>query len=209
LDSRTLVLRRGWIRTLFLLNAIHVLVAVAPWQVILPATSVEAFGAAGFAWLISSFGLGALIGGFAARWVHVRRPAQTFIALSTTFVLMPCALASLSHLGLALAVGIYITIGALLEVGAVLYQTMVQMIVADQDLGRVFSLMSFASLVVNPCGMALAATAGRVVTIELLVAIGSGLMIASSMVALRSTAVSTVDREYAALTLDKADSRGR
>lgn len=155
LEGVRLVMRMRWLATLELMALLQVLLAVAPWMVLLPLVfkdgpgGLQTYGIA-----LSAFAVGGLIGAVVAAHVRLRKPGIAFLAGFLPFGVCCGGLALSQSLPLVVALSVLAGFGT--EFADVLKMTAIQRQIPQEFLGRVFALDFFASLVPMPLGQLLA-----------------------------------------------------
>ncbi len=154
LDGFSVLVRMRWLAALEVMAATHVLLAVAPWLVLLPIITERGTGGINtYAWLLGAFSAGGIPGALVASRLRLRRPGVALL-----LGLMPFGIACLALGGKAsmvLLVPLFFIAGFGTEVTDVLKMTAIQQQVAPEFLGRVFSLDFLASFVTMPLGQLL------------------------------------------------------
>ncbi|MFJ9041441.1 MFS transporter [Streptomyces sp. NPDC102406] len=148
------VVERRWVLTVLLVDVAHVLLAVAPWLVLLPTISVREFGPRGYGFLLGAFALGGLLGGLVAMRHRPRRPGLTSLGAQALFI-GPLLFLLAPDIGLVPLLVVYAVAGAGSEYNTVLWTGALQRAYPDRLLGRVMALSSLASTVLMPLGLAL------------------------------------------------------
>jgi MFS family permease len=133
---------------------VHVLLAVAPWIVLLPVVSDRRLGGIeSYGTLLGAFAAGAVPGALLGARVRVRLRGLVVLGGLMPFGLCCVALASTTELWVLM--GAFFVAGAGTELTDVVKMTEVQRQVPDEFLGRVFALDFFASFVTMPLGQLL------------------------------------------------------
>jgi DHA3 family tetracycline resistance protein-like MFS transporter len=177
------VVERRWVLTVLLLDIAHVLLAVAPWLVLLPTISVREFGPRGYGLLLGAFALGGLAGGLAAMRHRPRRPGLAALGAQALFV-GPLLTLLTPGIGLPWLLVVYAVAGAGSEYNTVLWTGALQRAYPDRLLGRVMALSSLASTVLMPVGLALTAAVASATGPTALLVAGAVVIAATTLLAL-------------------------
>lgn len=145
---------RPWIAWVVAMAMVHLLVAIAPFEILLPLLAEDEYGdVAIYGWLLAAFGVGAIGGAVIGARIRTAQPGTVAI-----FALVPfCVMLA----GLALEVPLLPLIAVLLLAGFgeaifdILWTTGLQRDVPDHLLSRVISLDFLGSLALLPLGLAL------------------------------------------------------
>ncbi|WP_309893645.1 MFS transporter [Archangium sp.] len=154
LDGFSVLLKMRWLATLEVMAVVHVLLAVAPWLVLLPIITERGTGSVGtYGWLLGAFSAGGLPGALAASRLRLKRPGVALL-----LGLIPFGIACLA-LGLTSSVlvllPLFFAAGFGTEFTDVFKMTAIQKQVAPEYLGRIFALDFLASFVTMPLGQLL------------------------------------------------------
>jgi len=114
-----------------------------------------AHGALGWGGLMSLFGAGSILGGFAATRIKPRRPARAALLWVLVFAAMPASLAA--NLSYALTGACFILSGGAIAIFSVIWDTTMQTQIPPELLARVSAYDMFGSLCLLPLGYLLAA----------------------------------------------------
>lgn len=145
---------RPWIAWVIATATVHLLVAIAPYEILLPLIAEEEYGSVAiYGWLLAAVGVGAVGGAVIGARIRPRQPGVVAVVALVPFCLMLG--------GLALEIPLVPLIGLLLLAGVgealfdVLWTTGLQRDVPDHLLSRVISLDWLGSLALLPLGLAL------------------------------------------------------
>lgn len=143
-----------WLTALEVMAMVHVLLAVAPWVVLLPVVADrELGGIESYGLLLGSFAAGAVGGALLAPRVRVRRRGLVVLAGLMPFGVCCIALWWTTQMWVLMVV--FVLAGAGTEFTDVIKMTAIQQQVPEDFLGRVFALDFFASFVTMPLGQLL------------------------------------------------------
>jgi MFS family permease len=154
LEGVRAMLRLRWLTALEVMAVVHILLAVAPWIVLLPVVAdrhlggIERYGA-----LLGAFAAGAIPGALLGARVRARRPGLVVLAGLMPFGLCCLALAASERLWLLLLAFFVAGLGT--ELTDIVKTTEIQRQVPGELLGRVLALDFFASFVTMPLGQLL------------------------------------------------------
>ncbi|MET8860318.1 MFS transporter [Streptomyces sp. NPDC004579] len=177
------VVKRRWVFAVLLTDIAHVLLAVAPWLVLLPTISVREFGPRGYGFLLGAFALGGLAGGLAVMRHRPRRPGLTALCAQILFV-GPLLTLLVPGIGLVPLLVVYAVAGAGSEYNTVLWTAALQRAYPDRLLGRVMALSSLASTVLMPIGLAVTGAVAAVTGPAVLLVTGAVVIAATTLAAL-------------------------
>lgn len=145
---------RPWIAIVVATAMIHVLVLIAPFEVLAPLTAEDEYGdVAIYGWMLAALGAGAIIGAVVAARIRPRLPGVLSLLLLIPFCVLMVALAVVPSVPVLLTV-IFVT-GFGEATFEVLWTTAVQRDVPDHLLSRVISIDFLGSLALLPIGLAL------------------------------------------------------
>ncbi len=145
---------RPWIAIVVATAMIHVLVLIAPFEVLAPLAAEEEYGdVAIYGWMLAALGAGAVLGAVVAARIRPRLPGVVGLLLLLPFCVLMVTLAVLPPVPVLLAV-IFVT-GMGESTFEVLWTTAVQRDVPDHLLSRVISVDFLGSLALLPIGLAL------------------------------------------------------
>ena len=145
---------RPWIAWVIAMSMIHLLFAIAPWEILAPLVAEEEYGSVAiYGWMLAAFGGGAVLGAVVGSRVRSERPGAVAVLALIPFSVLLTALALEAPLGALIAV--LVLAGAGEAVFDILWTTGMQRDVPDELLSRVFSLDWFGSLALLPVGLAL------------------------------------------------------
>lgn len=145
---------RPWIAIVVATAMIHVLVLIAPFEVLAPLAAEEEYGdVAVYGWMLAALGAGAVLGAVVAARIRPRLPGVVGLLLLLPFCVLMVTLAVLPPVPVLLAV-IFVT-GMGESTFEVLWTTAVQRDVPDHLLSRVISVDFLGSLALLPIGLAL------------------------------------------------------
>jgi MFS family permease len=183
LEGMRAVAARRWVWAVLAMDVSHILLAVAPWLVLLPTISVGHYGPCGYGLLMASFAAGGLCGGLIAMRHRPRRPGLSALLAQALFVF---PLLTLVPRGLSLWVLIvpYVVAGAGSEYSTVLWMSALQRTFPDQLMGRVMALSSLASTMLMPIGMAVTGAVAAVVGSSTLLLSGAVVIVVTTAAAL-------------------------
>jgi DHA3 family tetracycline resistance protein-like MFS transporter len=150
----TAIRDRPWIGILIGMAMIHLLLAIAPFEVLSPLIAEDDYGdVAIYGWMLAAMGTGAIVGAIFASRIQPRLPGIVGLLCLMPFCVLLVALAVAPSLPLLLAVLVFAGFGeATFEV---LWTTALQRDVPDNLLSRVVSLDFLGSLALLPLGLAL------------------------------------------------------
>lgn len=145
------ILKLRWLTALEIMAMVHVLLAVAPWVVLVPVVADRQLGGIeSYGLLLGSFAAGAVVGALIGARVRVR-----LLGLVVLGGLMPfgvCCIVMASTTALWAVMLAFFVAGVGAEMTDVVKTTEIQLQVPDELLGRVFALDFFASFVTMPLG---------------------------------------------------------
>lgn len=145
---------RPWIAIVVGIAMIHLLVAIAPWDVLAPLIADDDYGdVAIYGWMLAAMGTGAIIGAVAASRIRPRLPGVVSLLMLIPFCVLLVALALAPPLPVLLVVLFFAGIGE--ATFDVLWTTALQRDVPDHLLSRVISIDFLGSLALLPIGLAL------------------------------------------------------
>jgi len=145
---------RPWIAIVVATAMIHVLVLIAPFEVLAPLAAEEEYGdVAIYGWMLAALGAGAVVGAVVASRIRPRLPGVVGLLMLLPFCVLMVTLALLPPVPILLAV-IFVT-GLGESTFEVLWTTAVQRDVPDHLLSRVISVDFLGSLALLPIGLAL------------------------------------------------------
>ena len=167
---------------------IHLLVAIAPYEVLLPLIAEDEYGAvAVYGWLLASMGVGAVLGAIVGSRIRSAQPGVIAILALVPFCVMLAALAL--EVPLALLIGVLFLAGVGEAIFDILWTTGLQRDVPDHLLARVFSLDWLGSLALLPLGLALTGPAVEEFGREAVLLFGAGLALATLLPLLLSRSI--------------------
>ena len=145
---------RPWIAIVVGTAMIHVLVLIAPFEVLAPLTAENEYGdVAIYGWMLAALGAGAVLGAVVASRIRPRLPGVVGLLLLIPFCVLMVTIALVPPVPVLLAVIFLAGMGeATFEV---LWTTAVQRDVPDHLLSRVISIDFLGSLALLPIGLAL------------------------------------------------------
>ncbi len=184
------VRERPWLATLCILAAIQVMLAVAPWFVILPTVAMQRLGGeVALGVLSASFGVGGVIAAAVAiKW----RPARVGLVALGGVSLFAIAELAAAHSSSLLIVAGAVAIAAFgIELFDILKTTAVQKDVPRELLGRVMSLDMLGTLALLPLGQAMTGFAIGLFGISSLLTFGAVVVFLTAFLALLVPGVST------------------
>ena len=148
------ILARPWIGILVLMAMVHLLVAIAPFEVLSPLIAEDDYGdVAIYGWMLAAMGTGAIVGAIVASRIRPHLPGVVGLIALLPFCVLLVVLALAPPLPVLLAVLVLAGFGeATFEV---LWTTALQRDVPDHLLSRVVSLDFLGSLALLPVGLAL------------------------------------------------------
>jgi MFS family permease len=176
--------------------ALYFLITYAPFFVLGPYIAKHSMGGAG-TWgiVVTGEGIGALLGGLLGLRLRAKRP---LVAVGLLF--LPTALQSVLlafHAPVGLLAPAAALAGFAFSCGSVVWDTVVQRMIAPDKLARVAAYGWMGAMVFLPAGYALAGPISSLVGMRAYLLFGAGWVIASTLVVVRLRSV----RE---LTLDQA-----
>ena len=144
---------RPWIAWVIAMAMIHLLFAIAPWEILAPLVADEEYGSVAiYGWMLAAFGIGAVLGAFVGSRLRSEFPGAIAVLALVPFSLLLIALAL--EVPLAALIAILVLAGSGEAVFDILWTTGLQRDVPDELLSRVFSLDWFGSLALLPLGLA-------------------------------------------------------
>ncbi|MEA2201923.1 MAG: hypothetical protein QOI89_2519, partial [Solirubrobacteraceae bacterium] len=195
-DGWSAFVENTWMWVLVLWIALYFLVTYAPFFVLGPYIAKHSMGGAG-TWgiVVTGEGIGALLGGLLGLRLRAKRP---LVAVGLLF--LPTALQSVLlafHAPVELLAPAAALAGFAFSCGSVVWDTVVQTMIAPDKLARVAAYGWMGAMVFLPAGYALAGPISSLVGMRAYLLFGAGWVIASTLVVVRLRSV----RE---LTLDQA-----
>jgi predicted MFS family arabinose efflux permease len=153
-DGLREVTGRRWLFGSIVVASTTALLAAGPLLTIMPIVADRAYGgAAGYAWLLSALGVGAVLGGLIARSLQVRRPLLVGHVMLLPFAAAPVALIfSPPIIVVAAAFGL---VGVSQIMSGTLWNTALCRAVPPNTLGRVSAWDGLGSFALRPLGQAL------------------------------------------------------
>jgi DHA3 family tetracycline resistance protein-like MFS transporter len=175
---------RRWAAAVLVVDAAHILFAVAPWFVLLPVIMLDRFGdPSAYGAVASVFAAGGIAGALAAARWRPRRKGTVALLAQATFSACLLILAFTSSVpALVVAAGIAGVGGG---ISNVFWMTSLHEAFPDVVLGRVMALSTFGSLALMPLGLALAGPIATVVGDQAVLAVGAAVVIGTTLVVLR------------------------
>lgn len=170
---------RRWVSAVLVVDAAHILLAVAPWLVLLPMVSVDRYGPRGYGFLMAAFAAGGLCGGLVAMRHRPSRPGLSALLAQALFVLPLLALVP-AGLDLQVLIVLYAVAGAGSEYNTVLWTGALQQAFPGQLMGRVSALSSLASTMLMPVGLAVTGSVAGVAGSDTLLVFGAVVVVAST-----------------------------
>ena len=154
LDGLRALRDRPWIAIVVAVSTVHLLVAIAPFEVLTPLVAEDDYGdVAVYGWLLALFGGGAVLGAVVGSRIRTAQPGTVAIVALIPFCILLAVLAAAPPFGV-LAVFLLVA-GAGEAIFEVLWTTSLQRDVPDRLLSRVISLDWLFSLALLPVGLAL------------------------------------------------------
>jgi MFS family permease len=148
------MLRLRWLTALEIMAMVHVLLAVAPWVVLLPVVSDRQLGGIeSYGMLLGAFAAGAIPGALLGTKVRVR--LRGLVVLGGLMPFGVCCIALASTTEPWVLVLAFFVAGTGTELTDIVKTTEIQVQVPGELLGRVFALDFFASFVTMPLGQLL------------------------------------------------------
>jgi MFS family permease len=195
-DGWSAFVENTWMWVLVLWIALYFLITYAPFFVLGPYIAKHSMGGAG-TWgiVVTGEGIGALLGGLLGLRLRAKRP---LVAVGLLF--LPTALQSVLlafHAPVELLAPAAALAGFAFSCGSVVWDTVVQRMIAPDKLARVAAYGWMGAMVFLPAGYALAGPISSLVGMRAYLLFGAGWVIASTLVVVRLRSV----RE---LTLDQA-----
>ncbi|WND32848.1 MFS transporter (plasmid) [Streptomyces sp. BB1-1-1] len=160
---------RPWLWSVVSVFSLFGLVVFGPFDVLKAIVLIDRFGPSAYAWLISAFSLGAVIGGLLALWTAPVRPLRTGLLALLAFTPLPIVIGF--DLSAALVAAAMVAGGAANAYWAVVWATSVQSHAPPHALSRIHAYDVIGSIGLMPAGRALtgAATALTGATTVLLI----------------------------------------
>lgn len=155
MDGWRAVKERRWLWSGILLFSFQNLLIVGPLEVLGPALAGKSLGGpTSWGLIVSSLGLGAIVGALVMMRLHAPRPLLTAIGLM--FGVVPELIAFANGWGLAVVVSAAFIGGVCLAAGSVLWDVAMQTAIPMDTLSRVSAFDYFGTLLLQPVGFALA-----------------------------------------------------
>lgn len=145
---------RFWIAVVVATAMVHLLVAIAPFDVLTPLIAENGYGdVAIYGWMLAAMGAGSVVGAVIGSRIRPRLPGVVSLLALIPFCVLLAALAI--EPALALLLGLLFLTGMGEAVFDVLWTTSLQRDVPDRLLSRVISIDFLGSLALLPIGLAL------------------------------------------------------
>jgi hypothetical protein len=195
-DGWSAFVEHTWMWVLVLWIALYFMITYAPFFVLGPYIAKHSMGGAG-TWgiVVTGEGIGALLGGLLGLRLRTKRPL-----VATGLLFLPTAVQSVLlafHAPVELLAPGAALAGFAFSCGSVIWDTVVQRMIAPDKLARVAAYGWMGAMVFLPAGYALAGPISSLVGMRAYLLFGAGWVIASTLVVVRLRSV----RE---LTLDQA-----
>ncbi|MGW0142925.1 MFS transporter [Streptomyces calvus] len=148
---------RPWLWSVVSVFSLFGLVVFGPFDVLKAIVLIDRFGAASYAWLMSAFSLGAVLGGLLALATAPARPLRTGLLALLGFVPLPVVISL--DLPVTLVAAAMVTGGAANAYWAVVWATSVQSHAPPHALSRIHAYDVIGSIGLMPAGRALTGAA--------------------------------------------------
>ncbi|SDD08656.1 MFS transporter [Streptomyces prasinopilosus] len=148
---------RPWLWSVVSVFSLFGLVVFGPFDVLKAILLIERFGASAYAWLMSGFTLGAILGGLIALWTTPRRPLRTGLLALLGFTPLPVTISL--DLSVALVAAAMVVGGTANAYWAVVWATSVQTHAPAHALSRIHAYDVIGSMALMPVGRALTGVA--------------------------------------------------
>ncbi|MFE7815815.1 MFS transporter [Streptomyces sp. NPDC057433] len=148
---------RPWLWPVVSVFSLFGLVVFGPFDVLKAILLIERFGASAYAWLMSGFTLGAVLGGLVALWTTPSRPLRTGLLALLGFTPLPVTISL--DLPVALVAAAMVVGGTANAYWAVVWATSVQTHAPAHALSRVHAYDVIGSMALMPVGRALTGVA--------------------------------------------------
>ena len=198
-DGWSAFVEHTWMWVLVLWIALYFLITYAPFFVLGPYIAKHSMGGAG-TWgvVVTGEGIGALLGGLVGLRLRAKRPL-----VATGLLFLPTAVQSVL-LAFHAPVGVLAPAAALagfaFSCGSVVWDTVVQTMIAPDKLARVAAYVWMGAMVFLPAGYALAGPISSLVGMRGYLLFGAGWVIASTLVVVRLRSVRELTLEQAVET---------
>ena len=173
-----------WLWVYMVAGALQMFMAVGAWSVLLPVISSESeWGESSYGLILSVYAVGGLVGGFAAGRVH-RGPTAVIAAVAISF--FGLGLIGLAQQSLLVCLVFCFVGGAGIQLGNVLFETLLQQKIAPAVIGRVTSIMMLPSTFVLPASYLVVGVLAETVNLSVLLVLGAigGAVVMASFISL-------------------------
>lgn len=179
---------RPWIAWVIATATVHLLVAIAPYEILLPLLAEDEYGdVAIYGWLLAAFGVGAIVGAVTGARIRTVQPGTVAIVALVPFCLMLAGLAL--EVSLVLLIAVLVLAGFGEAIFDILWTTGLQRDVPDHLLSRVISLDYMGSLALLPVGLALTGPAVEAFGRSTVLFFGAGLALLTLLPLLLSDSI--------------------
>jgi hypothetical protein len=191
-DGWSAFVEHTWMWVLVLWIALYFLITYAPFFVLGPYIAKHSMGGAG-TWgvVVTGEGIGALLGGLLGLRLRTKRPLVTTAVQSVLLAF---------HAPVELLVPAAALAGFAFSCGSVVWDTVVQRMIAPDKLARVAAYGWMGAMVFLPAGYALAGPISSLVGMRAYLLFGAGWVIASTLVVVRLRSVRELTLEQAVET---------
>ncbi|MFD3732235.1 MFS transporter [Streptomyces sp. NPDC058632] len=148
---------RPWLWSVVSVFSLFGLVVFGPFDVLKAIVLIDRFGASAYAWLMSAFSLGAVLGGLLALWTASGRPLRTGLLALLGFAPLPVVISF--DLPVAVVAAAMVAGGAANAYWAVVWATSVQSHAPPHALSRIHAYDVIGSIGLMPAGRALTGAA--------------------------------------------------
>jgi MFS family permease len=198
-DGWSAFVENTWMWVLVLWIALYFLITYAPFFVLGPYIAKHSMGGAG-TWgiVVTGEGIGALLGGLLGLRLRTKRPL-----VATGLLFLPTAVQSVLlafHAPVELLAPAAALAGFAFSCGSVVWDTVVQRMIAPDKLARVAAYGWMGAMVFLPAGYALAGPLSSLVGMRAYLLFGAGWVIASTLVVVRLRSVRELTLDHAVET---------